>query len=152
VNSHQAEEKYHTIIRESIQRAELYDPQAPSLRIFHEFSLAEFVGRGPRVGFSFFEINLLDDIRKHHINNVDEMIVCSEWAKQILNEQTNKIAHIVDLGVDTEVFIPTHKQHQDKTIFLNVGRNCFISLLHDFVNAKYILVKIENVKASAAYI
>lgn len=118
----QAEEKYHRYIGSALERAKLYDKTAPSLRIYHEFKLDEFVGTGQRIGFSFFEINKLDKIRKHHINNVDKMLVSSKWAKEIIDSQTNTESFVVPLGVDLEVFQPTFKQHGDKTIFLNIGK------------------------------
>lgn len=121
----EAEEKYSSVIRAALDRAPLYDILAPSLRIFHEFSLAESVGRGLRVGFSFFEVNKFNDIQKHHVNSVDHMFVSSQWAKNIIVDQTHHskdTVHIVSLGVDINSFVPTNKPHTEKTIFLNIGK------------------------------
>jgi len=120
-----AEEEYIPKIRESLKRAELYDPNAPSLRIFHEFKLDEFVGRGPKIGYSFFEVNKFGPVIKHQMNNVDRMFVNSEWGKQIIIEETKHTedtVNVVPLGVDNDMFLSTNKPHGEKTIFLNIGK------------------------------
>lgn len=131
----EAEEEYHNIIRESLKRAELYDPDAPCLRIFHENKLDKFVGRGKRIGFSFFEVNKFSDIVKHHINNVDHMLVTSEWGKKVILEETNhteKTVHVCPLGVESNRFLSTNKLHREKSIFLNIGK-WEIRKGHDFL-------------------
>jgi len=96
---------------------------APSLKIWHEFALADRIGRGPTFAFPFFEINTFDQRRINHLNSVDNIIVASKWAEEIVhNNLQSPSTHVVSLGVDTSIF--THGPHQttDKCVFFNCGK------------------------------
>lgn len=112
------------IVKMAMNNAKFFSPDAPSVRIFHQFSLDMFPGRGRKIGWPIFEVNKFNDLEKHHLNAVDELIVCSEWAKKVIEENgIKKKVHVVPLGVDTEFYkpnpnVPKHKN----TIFLNIGK------------------------------
>ena len=79
----------------------------PSVRLYHQFALAESIGRGKRVGWPIFELDRFSKKEICDLNSLDEIIVCSKWAKEvILDNGVNKKISIVPLGVNTECFKP----------------------------------------------
>lgn len=114
------------IVKTSLMSARFLDFDAPCIKIWHQNDMSQFVGKGLRIGFPFFELDEFTDLEKHHLNNVDYLFVCSEWAKKICIDQlsldSNKI-FVVPLGVDTETFKPKMPVKADgKTIFFNCGK------------------------------
>ncbi len=79
---------------------------APSLKVWHEFALADRIGNGPSFAFPFFEINKFDQRRINHLNSVDNVIVASQWAKDIVQQHIDPShsVYVVPLGVDLEIF------------------------------------------------
>jgi len=69
-------------------------------------------------------LDTFTDIEKHHLGQCDQLLVCSQWAKNIV--QSNNISipcEVVPLGVDREIFhenIP--KKNWPNTVFLNCGK------------------------------
>lgn len=108
------------------EKQESYDPNAPCIKIWHQFDMATRVGKGKFFGFPFFELNELTKKEKYHLNNVDEIIVTCEWAKRVLEENDIKPKiNIVPLGVDTKIFdnsIKSSLKTDDKYIFMNIGK------------------------------
>ena len=70
------------IIHNAINTANQFEDftNAPSLKVWHEFALADRIGNGPSFAFPFFEINKFDQRRINHLNSVDNVIVASKWA------------------------------------------------------------------------
>ncbi len=100
-----------------------FDVDAPCLKIWHEFSMAERIGRGRFIGFPFFEINKFNDVRKNHLASCDDIFVASKWAQDILKEEVPSVkSHVIPLGVDTELFASPDSPLQDKFIFFNCGK------------------------------
>jgi glycosyltransferase involved in cell wall biosynthesis len=99
------------VVRQSLENAKLFSYDAPSLTIFHQFSLAERVGRGMCYGFPIFELDTFNQVELHHLRGLDSIIVCSKWAKGICeNSGLNGLEiDVVPLGVDTSVFYPLEK-------------------------------------------
>ena len=97
---------------------------APCLKVWHEFALAERIGKGPCFGFPFFELDQLDQRRINHLSSVDGIIVASHWAKEIIKAHVPipPLVGVAPLGVDTTIF--THGPHTttDKCVFLNCGK------------------------------
>lgn len=110
----------------SFDKQETYDPEAPCLKIWHQFDMGARIGKGKFFAFPFFELTDLTKKEIHHLNNVDEIIVTCEWAKKILEQNgINKKINIVPLGVNTKVFDYTLKSSlkpKDKYIFMNIGK------------------------------
>lgn len=115
----------HAIIQEGINRQSDFDFDAPSLRIWHQFDMAQRIGRGMAVGMPIFELDTFDNREINHLASLDRVFVCSEWAKGIVENQVkNATVRVVPLGVDTDVFqhgLPDH-QADGKYIFLNIGK------------------------------
>ena len=82
-----------------------FDKNAPCLKIWHEFMMAERVGHGRYFGLPFFEVDRLSDRKSHSLFTCDEVIVPSEWARQVVSQALPETAtHVVPLGVDRELF------------------------------------------------
>ena len=116
-----------TILQEMINNQGLFDYKAPSLRIFHQFSLAQHIGRGLQIGFPIFELNKFTDIEKQHLRSQERIFVPSKWAENTVNDNigiTNDV-YVVPFAVDTSIFndkIPKHEREDGITVFLNVGK------------------------------
>lgn len=93
-----------------------------TLRIWHQDDLHTRAGGGKHFGFPIFELDTFSNIEKESIKSCDEVIVCSEWAKRIVFEQTKKVAHVVPLGFDPRIFKPGPKNNTPNTIFFNCGK------------------------------
>lgn len=118
--------KFHNCLRASLENAKFFDPDAPSVRLYHQFDLAQHtVGKGKKVGWPIFELDQFNKQELHHLFSQDELIVCSQWAKDIVhntsNGMINKI-HVVPLGVDSSIFYPKPKITTQKTVFINIGK------------------------------
>jgi len=114
------------LAEKAINKADTFEDlnNAPCLKIWHEFALAERIGSGPSFAFPFFEINKLGPRRVNHLKSVDGIMVASEWAKNIIRQDISlpHLVSVVPLGVDTNIF--THGPHRttDKCVFFNAGK------------------------------
>lgn len=115
----QAHPKHHDAIRKSINNAQLPDFSAPCVRIWHQFDMSLFCG-GKKVGWPIFELDEFTEQEKRHLSNLDEIIVCSEWAKSLI--KLDKPTHVVPLGVDREIFKPQGKKDWDTFRFFTAGK------------------------------
>lgn len=109
-------------IEQALQNAVMFDKNLPCVRIWHQFDMAQFVGKGQHIGFPIFELDTFTPRELHHLNNCDKLFVCSEWAKRVA--RANGIScpiTVVPLGVDSSVFSPKVSTRKP-TIFLNVGK------------------------------
>lgn len=115
----------HEILKAAMLNGQCPDFDAPSVRLFHENSLAQHIGRGKRIGWPIFEVNSFDRTRKQHLMGQDELIVCSKWAKNVCRDNHLSMPiHVVPLGVDTNIFFPKHKvSYPDgPTYFIHIGK------------------------------
>lgn len=118
------------IIKSCVDKQDLFDPKAPCLRIWHQFSMAEQIGNGLRCGFPIFELDQFNKKELHHLNSLDKVFVCSNWAKEVVSSQLyntykrldlNNNIHVAPLGVDTSLFKPREKSG-GPTRFVNIGK------------------------------
>jgi glycosyltransferase involved in cell wall biosynthesis len=87
--------------------------------------MAQFAGKGTRIGFPIFELDKFNDFEKHQLQSLDRVFVCSEWAKKIvLNNTTIEESNIivVPLGVDSSIFQPSEMPQSGPTRFFNCGK------------------------------
>ena len=94
-------------VTKGIETSKMFDPKAPCVKIWHQNQMAERIGSGKFLGFPIFELNKFNDLERHHLKACDELLVCSEWAKDVLYNQqgwTSPPVHVVPLGVDREIF------------------------------------------------
>ena len=110
-------------VRKGMATAQTFDPTAPCIKIWHQNQMAERIGSGKFIGFPIFELDTFNDLEKHHLNSCDEWMVCSHWAKDIVQSAVSfKPTHVVPLGVDANLFPPAPARQDDKTIFFNCGK------------------------------
>ena len=112
-------------VTKGLETSKMFDPKAPCVKIWHQNQMAERIGSGKFLGFPIFELNKFNDLEKHHLNACDELLVCSEWAKDVVHDQTNHLPeniHVAPLGVDREIFKESLPRTHKKTIFFNCGK------------------------------
>jgi glycosyltransferase involved in cell wall biosynthesis len=111
------------LLQSSIQKQDLFDATSPTLKIWHENQLADRIGKGKFIAWPFFEVNKFDNRRRSHLQSVDEIIVSSKWAKQIVEKYVGSYVHVVPCGVDRHIFNETtNKPNTSKCIFFNCGK------------------------------
>jgi glycosyltransferase involved in cell wall biosynthesis len=119
----------HDDLRRMIGRQASYDVKAPSLRLYHQFDLAQHVGKGPHCGMPIFELNRFKPNELHHLKSQDIVFANSHWAGEVLRDNGVPEGNIffAPLGVDTSVFRPNpYMMPRDRagepTVFLNIGK------------------------------
>ncbi len=123
------EPRHAQVVQDAIARSKRYDADAPSLRIWHQWDLAHHVGKGPRTGYSFWEVDRLTPDEAHQFISLDHVFVPSGWAQKVaFDAGVRRPMSILRPGVDTEVFHPKVKKAAiprvgpETTVFLNVGK------------------------------
>lgn len=109
---------------------EQFHRDAPSVRMWHQFEMDLFPGKGLRIGWPIFELDTFTNIEKHHLSSLDVILVCSEWAKNIVVKNGITVpTFVVPLGVDPDVFFYDESGKESRqywnassTIFMNVGK------------------------------
>lgn len=95
-------------VKKAIDNQSVFDVDAPSLRIWHQFDMAQHIGSGQHVGMPIFELNKFDSREKHHLSSLDKIFVCSKWAADVVYDQLSNphgsCTHVVPLGVDRSIF------------------------------------------------
>ena len=112
-------------VKSAISNAQMYNPNDPCVRIWHQHDLAMFVGKNKHIGFPIFELDTFTDIEHHHLNSCDGLFVCSQWAKSVCEKNNIEIPiSVIPLGVDRNVFHERdgYTGSDKKTIFLNCGK------------------------------
>lgn len=109
-------------IEAALFNAKLFNVNAPSLKIWHQYALAESVGRGERHALTFFEVNELNDNEIVHMNSVDKLYVSSQWAADVLSNHSIYNWEIVPMGVDRKIFFDSVPQEKPNFVFLNCGK------------------------------
>lgn len=101
-----------------------FDYDAPCVRMWHQFGLDEWIGRGKKWGWPIFELDKFNDLEKHHLGFPDELIVCSQWAADVIKAETGRESHVVPLGVDPTIFHPGPEERDEDQpfIFTNIGK------------------------------
>ena len=112
-----------SIITQCMKNSSTFNPNAPSLRVWHQHDMAQHIGTGERIGFPIFELTKFSDVEKHHLSTLDKVIVCSEWAKSIVEKEVpGSSVHVAPLGVDTSVFKTEQSERRSTTVLLNIGK------------------------------
>lgn len=108
----------------ALRNSNLWNKYKPSLKIFHQNMLAEHPISSKRIGFPIFELDTFTKVEKHHLNSQDEIFVCSQWAKDIIqNNGINIDCKVIPLGVNKEIFhYKENNINRGKVVFLNIGK------------------------------
>lgn len=112
------------LVKPWIENPQLY-PDDVCFKIWHQFDLADHIGRGKYFAFPFFELDTFSSNEKKHLSVPDSLFVTSSWAKNIMIENGIKQSvNISPLGVDLKIF--DHSVYpqlpSEKYIFLNIGK------------------------------
>jgi glycosyltransferase involved in cell wall biosynthesis len=110
------------LIQDCLNNIRNLELDRPHVKIWHQHDLATRIGRGKHFGFPIFELTQFDHQELISLSHCDELLVCSKWAKSILDKSVGCDAHVVPLGVDTETFYPAQVVNTEKTIFFNCGK------------------------------
>lgn len=108
-------------ITKAIDRASIFSNTAPSLRIAHQFDMAESIGKGKRIGFTIFEMDSFTEYEKHQLRSLDKLIVPSKWAAGVCSSNKMSDVSVVNLGYDPEIFKPVDYR-PPKCVFLSMGK------------------------------
>lgn len=113
------------LVKRALGRAQFFDNRAPSLRVFHQWALAQHVGKGVHAAFPIFELDTFTAVEKHHLSAQDVLFVCSKWAKGVIEANRVKTpTFVVPFGVRHEVFKPCPLPPADSpTVFLHCAKN-----------------------------
>lgn len=111
------------LVSSLLKRAQFFDRSAPCIRLWHQHDMSQFVG-DVHIGFPIFELDTFSDVEKHHLSQVDQLLVCSEWAAGIIRANGISVpTSVVPLGVDPEIFhIAPATPPKSPTIFFNGGK------------------------------
>lgn len=116
-------ELYEELIQYDWRKEEYLSLSDTCLKIWHQNELHETVGRGNRIGFPIFELNKFTNEEKLSIGSCDGILVCSNWAKDIIKSQTTvQYVQVVPLGVDRSIFNENNNVKRPATIFFNCGK------------------------------
>jgi len=117
------------LVQMAAGNSEFFNFEAPSIRIWHQNDLAMFPGGGKRIGWPIFELNSFNDKELHHLNSVDELFVCSQWAADVILSKVDTPVYVIPLGIDKDVFYLDGEARKKRpyytkntTVFLNVGK------------------------------
>lgn len=119
------------MIENCLKNAQLaYDKHSPCIKIWHQHDLHFMVGSGEHIGFPIFELNKFRPDELHCVANTDRLFVCSNWAKEIMEEQLSHAmvqnkpkVQVVPLGYDPSIFYPSDiPSGLSDYIFFNIGK------------------------------
>ena len=105
--------------------AENYREESPDFLCWHEYDLVtNFVGKGKRFVYPFFEINKFDNARLFNLSNIDHIICPSTWAQAtIIGNGIKTKTSVVPCGVDSSIFYPnTSEESNETTKFFTLGK------------------------------
>jgi glycosyltransferase involved in cell wall biosynthesis len=94
----------------------------PCLKIWHQNGLHESVGRGEKIGFPIFELNKFTPEEKRSMKSCHQLVVCSNWAKSVVEDELGIIPKVIPLGVDRSLFNENNNVRRKPTIFFNCGK------------------------------
>lgn len=112
------------VIARGLERARRFDPNSPSLRVWHQWGMAEGIGRGTRLGLSFTELDRLKPSEAHSLNSLDVVLCPSRWAKDVAARSgVTPRLEVVPMAVDHDNVVQlAHLPQDGPTVFVNVGK------------------------------
>lgn len=110
-------------IQSLIKNAEEYSVVAPCIRLWHQFDMNMFVGKGTHIGWPIFEMNRFTRQEEQTLRRCDKLFVCSKWAAGICAKY-GLPAEVIPLGYNPTHFFPIKPNfvRKDKIRFLNMGK------------------------------
>lgn len=108
-----------------LNNSKKFNYNAPCLKIWHQFELAQKIGNGKYYTYPFFELDRFAPNELHHLNFSDVIFASSQWAKDVLlNNNVKKPVYVAPLAVDTNIFRcpPKIKLEAKPYTFFNIGK------------------------------
>lgn len=93
-----------------------------SVKIWHQHGVHESPSRGNHLGFPIFELDTFSRMEKNSMSLCTDIITCSKWGADIVENNLRLKCHVVPLGIDPEIFKPCGPSQLQKTIFFNGGK------------------------------
>lgn len=121
-------------IESFIKNGQTPDLTAPCVRLWHQHDMSLFVGRGSRVGFPIFELDMFTYQERLHLNSLDFIFTCSEWGKGVILNNINiakRNVIVIPLGVNPQAVV-TENINKGPTKFFTCGK-WEIRKGHDFL-------------------
>lgn len=114
----EADPEDHELLKKCLSNAQFFDSDAPSVRVWHQFSLDMYPGRGKKWGFPIFELDKFNPLELHHLKAQNGLVVTSKWARDILikNGIYDIPIKVVPLGVDNSIFHSNYHESYSKRI------------------------------------
>jgi len=115
-------------LQQAINNQGTYSNKSTSIKVWHQFDLAQTVGKGLHCGFPIFELNALRKNEINHLSQQDIIFTPTMYHSDILllyeKIKKNSAVCLTPLGVDTDVFKPSDEIKPDHnwTTFLNCGK------------------------------
>jgi glycosyltransferase involved in cell wall biosynthesis len=114
--------EFTSYVRDSVASNEDFSPSDISFRVAHQFDMANGIGHGPRVGYTFFEMDRLTKLEVAHLNSLDLLLVPSEWAKEVcINSGVSAYISVCPAGYNPNIFYPIEYMPTECT-FISVGK------------------------------
>lgn len=114
------------IVSACIKNAHKFNPLDTCLRIWHQHDMAQFAGRGQHIGFPIFELDEFNEIEKHQLGTLENIFVCSQWAKDVILNNisiSESNVHVIPLGVDRDIFRYEPSENENETtVFFTCGK------------------------------
>lgn len=108
---------------DAFNASKLMDMGVPSVKLWHQFDMLLFPGRGPRIGFPIFELDTFNNVELHHLSSLDAIIVSSEWCKKVISSNNLRVpTHVLPFGVDTSIFYPPPQRTNGPFRFFGAGK------------------------------
>ena len=124
------------LIQKAVNNQHIFDNNAPCIKIWHQFAMAERIGKGKMYGFPIFELDKFNPLEKRNLKSVNEVFVTSKWAQRVVLNNIIEIGeheiHVVPLGVDSTIF---NKNIQSAVEVLNPDEAKQKSTTCNFFNA-----------------
>lgn len=117
-------ENDHNLIQEAYDRGSLANPNAPYIKIWHQFDLMQRIGKGKYYAYPFFELDSFNERELIHLSVPDCIFTTSKWARDIVrNNGIKSQIEVIPLGVNRDIFNEKYNPIQkDKYVFLNIGK------------------------------
>lgn len=113
----------HEPVQKALNNRDNFDANMPSLKIWHQFDLADRYSHNINSALTFFELDKLKDREIAHINSVDVLFVASKWAKDIVDRYCDTKVVVCPMGVDRSIFYPQDIRPADDTYrFFTCGK------------------------------
>ena len=112
------------VVQSCLDNAKMPNFNAPCIKIWHQFDMSNFIGKGKHIGFPIFELDRFNEQEIHHLSSLDHIFVCSDWAKGVVEDNVPSLygsISIIPLGVDSSIFLPSNSSRPE-TIFFNCGK------------------------------